>query len=286
MSDGRFRHLLEHLAHVLPGQAPLRDFVHHNTLHGFQHLPFPQALQATHDLTGTYGYLPVAKYRDYFRSGRISAADLQAVLLADSALDSAACVFSHAGGTVTRGDIYCAAMIVPLNPLTHTQFIWQLEETNVLEEHASLWAACLAALQCGQGLQHSEDWAFASQQEGELTDRGERLHHDAQRELLALTQRVGTDLTLRGLLLAVTGTDIMHDIRPLLLRQMAAWLDQGMAAWTNGHYGMGLYAAWRESSLDDLTPLLEELPDWREHLTSLPDDPVEAITAELQRISL
>jgi hypothetical protein len=95
VSDGRFRHLLEHLAHVLPGQAPLRDFVHHNTLHGFQHLPFPQALQAAHELTGTYGYLPVAKCREYFRNGRISAADLQAVLLADSALGSAACVLSR-----------------------------------------------------------------------------------------------------------------------------------------------------------------------------------------------
>ncbi|TSA22705.1 MAG: DUF2309 family protein, partial [Betaproteobacteria bacterium] len=79
-SKARLDALLHHLEHVLPAQAPIRDFVHHNTLHGYQHLAFPDALRAARELTGAEGYLPPERFRVLYAEGRIDATDLDAAL--------------------------------------------------------------------------------------------------------------------------------------------------------------------------------------------------------------
>ncbi|MES9962407.1 MAG: putative inorganic carbon transporter subunit DabA, partial [Candidatus Sedimenticola sp. 20ELBAFRAG] len=94
----QLKEALEHFAHVLPGQAPIKDFVHHNTLHGFQHLSFFDALKAAHDITGAYGYLPAEKFREYFSQGRITEADLDSALDQLEELD-ADDVVAHLGNT-------------------------------------------------------------------------------------------------------------------------------------------------------------------------------------------
>ncbi|RMG60467.1 MAG: DUF2309 family protein, partial [Bacteroidetes bacterium] len=72
--------VLHRLVHYLPSQAPLKDFVHHNTLHAFQHLPFHEALQQAACAFGYRTYLDLATYRDLYAAGRIPEAILQAVL--------------------------------------------------------------------------------------------------------------------------------------------------------------------------------------------------------------
>ena len=66
------RTILEKISHYLPTQSPLKDFIHHNTLHAFQDLPFHQALDTA---AATFGYrtrLPLSAYRAMYHSGRIS----------------------------------------------------------------------------------------------------------------------------------------------------------------------------------------------------------------------
>jgi uncharacterized protein len=71
---------LHELKHFLPAQAPLKDFVHHNTLHAFQNLPFHQALKQAKTQLGYKGYLPLESYRNLYREGKIKGVILKNIL--------------------------------------------------------------------------------------------------------------------------------------------------------------------------------------------------------------
>jgi hypothetical protein len=130
----RIRETVDHLRHLLPGQAPIRDFVHHNTLHGFQHLPFREALASARRTTGARGYMPMEKYRDYYRQGRISHADLVSSIELETDLEPATVLATTATGCLRRRDIIVAAMTMPAHALCgDSQLNWQIEENRLLE---------------------------------------------------------------------------------------------------------------------------------------------------------
>ncbi len=59
------------LKHFLPAQGPLKDFIHHNTLHAFQHLKFFDALSRASKLFGYKVSLSLYEYRRLYVSRNI-----------------------------------------------------------------------------------------------------------------------------------------------------------------------------------------------------------------------
>lgn len=62
---------LKNLKHYLPAQAPLKDFVHHNTLHAFQNLNFHEGLSRAFHLFGYNVYLSFSEYQTLYKLGKI-----------------------------------------------------------------------------------------------------------------------------------------------------------------------------------------------------------------------
>jgi uncharacterized protein len=73
--------VLHDLKHYLPAQAPLKDFIHHNTLHAFQHLKFYEATANAREIFGYKVSLTLNDYRKLYQQGRIRQDILDRVLI-------------------------------------------------------------------------------------------------------------------------------------------------------------------------------------------------------------
>jgi uncharacterized protein YbcC (UPF0753/DUF2309 family) len=137
----RLRRAIEHAAHLLPAQGPIGVFIHHNTLHAFEHLPFDEAVQQAGAVFGCEPYLSEARYHRERAGGRITDDDLRSVLTDDLGDTAHAKV-----GGVTRWDLRFAVLTHPLWEGTADEVAWKVAAEEIPTRHAELWGQCLAAV--------------------------------------------------------------------------------------------------------------------------------------------
>ena len=313
----RLHDCVHHLEHVLPSQASIKDFVHHNTLHGFQHLSFPEALAAASRLSGEPAWLPEEQYRAFHRAGRISDADIDAALsqLAGVWRLELDCVLpTTTGEPLCRRDVLRAGLVHAFLPIPLAQLKWRIEERQALtrcepdappaararllaaadgdEARAvgELWDACLDVLGIDHAFAHPEELLELSAREEE----GYATAADAQQRFAAraaalwqeLVEKVGASDTAASLLKALSDEDALDLVRPALLRHLGAHLDQGLAPWHNPARGAGFYAAWRQSVACDLAWALDSLPGARLEVSRLPLEAIDTVLVELTWLGL
>ncbi len=73
-------HVLHELKHYLPAQESLKDFIHHNSLHAYQHLKFYKAIFKASKIFGYQVTLQLKEYRQLYQNGRIKPAVLDRVI--------------------------------------------------------------------------------------------------------------------------------------------------------------------------------------------------------------
>jgi len=83
-------HVLQHLRHYLPAQNPLKDFVHHNTLHAFQNKHFFEALHEASEIFGYKTYLSIEDFRKRFNNNEINKTILNQVVVKNKGNENSA----------------------------------------------------------------------------------------------------------------------------------------------------------------------------------------------------
>ncbi|MDP1524434.1 MAG: DUF2309 domain-containing protein [Rhodocyclaceae bacterium] len=289
----RLEQRIAHLGHVLPGQASIRDFVHHNTLHGFQHLPFDEAINAAARLSGGSAWFPEDLCRTFYRNGRIDDSDLDAAMTQvarQMELDLDAVLMRSDARTVTRREVVRLRLLHPLNAISLARFRWLVEEQGVLRADAALWQACLDVLGIDHEFAHPEEMLelSAREEKQQIADAAGQEDYAEQAITLwgELRAKVGADWTAAALVRELTDEDALDTVRPVLIRHLGAHLDLGLAPWHNPLRGQGFYAAWKQSALHDPAWNIEGLPAAREEIARLPDNPLDVIMAALAQLEL
>jgi len=260
--DSGLRHntltdVIDHLAHLLPAQGPISIFIHHNTLHAFEDLPFEDAVQSAASRFGREPFLAEDRYRAELASGRIKARDVD-VLVAEE-LGPRTGADEPVVGTLTRIDLWRAVVRHGIPIATGRALSWLLEETAATSRFRAdaprdpglapeqtglhhdqatearvvrrLWDACLGAVARAHAL--------------EPPDRPPLVRH-------------------RDLVMAVSGVDSDAWIHPPLIRFIAGYLDQGLAYWIMPERDRGIHgcflALYRTPLAARCGPWARELP--------------------------
>lgn len=122
-------------------QGPIAVFVHHNTLHAFEDLPFEQAVIDAFQLFGAEPYMSEAAYRAELARGRIHLEDLDAVL--DNEPD--ALIFPR----LSRHSLRRAMMTPGVREFDAATIMWRSEQGDLARDFRqpalrALFDACLA----------------------------------------------------------------------------------------------------------------------------------------------
>lgn len=82
ISDSNFdeERVLEVLKHYLPSQGPLKDFIHHNPLHAFDHEKFFDAISKASQIFGYRVTFTLTEYRKLYKNRRITSSALNRVI--------------------------------------------------------------------------------------------------------------------------------------------------------------------------------------------------------------
>ncbi len=173
-------HEVEHFSHLLPPQGPISTFIHHNTLHGLQHLPFEQALAEGERVLGGRCYFANDEYRRLYSVGRIADEDISVALAARGPAQHGGALLRVGHRTVDAAEVCRLHLVYRIDATERTRLRFELYQRDGIRRfRADIPGAVRASLL-------------------------EKAAAELQRSLA----RVGTDWTLSDWIAAHTGLDV------------------------------------------------------------------------------
>ncbi|MGB0722296.1 MAG: DUF2309 domain-containing protein [Gammaproteobacteria bacterium] len=201
---------------------PMRSFIHHNPLHGLEHMEFADAVEAGGALFHARGFLNRDQYQDYLARGEVDRAALEA----------------QVGRFVSeqvarRGDVHGVDLRRCLMALL-TQTLNPIMTPNALARGADVHAA-LAGRPIGGGTPPSSS----------LRD--------------GLRERLLGGTPVQEAIDALHGTAIADEVDEQVIHSCLDFFDEGQAVWSMPGRERGFFQAWRDVSSREVRRLLDRI---------------------------
>ncbi|MGR3177388.1 MAG: DUF2309 domain-containing protein [Candidatus Anammoxibacter sp.] len=247
----QLRELVQSASKVIAYYWPMLNFVHHNPLHGLEHLNFDEAVRRGQQLWGGKGYLSCELFRDYVRSGRILPDHISAALK-PLALDK----------KVTLGK----------SEVTH----FELLQAHLLRGISAPADETLEAV-----INRRSDRLIIESLEKHVSPVLETpaVQDTIKNRILEERQALGRDSTLANWCDRILGTQITQQINKELIKWCEAFLDEGHAGWSMPDREKGFYGVWKFLAGLEWSPCA--IRDNKKKLARLPADPVDALYEHL-----
>jgi uncharacterized protein len=237
---------------------PMKTFIHHNPLHGLEHLPFEKAIYEGQRFLRGRGYLPNSENRKFFKQGRISEESIKGALKGITQEETVTLGdqnFSHLevlravliNGTGKVATDVCSAILQPS--------LQQPEIRNLFDRILNL----------SKDKKNSEIF---------------KNHSVSERKELA------TQYTLAEWCDQTFGATVQDQINSEIIKWVGGFLDEGHAPWGMPMREKTFYKAWKELALDDATGSLLGIKDWRKKIKNMPDRPEDAVLESLSLLAI
>lgn len=286
------RHEIEEASEPVAQFWPMKTFVHHNPIHGLEHMPFDRAIREGKALIGGSGYLPNHEYRQLYQAGRITARSVERALGRVGPRVSPPSVTTGAR-EITAQEVLRLHLLFGFEALEPRSLPWALGGGGALERfrHDLPSETRSTLLRERPEPRYLEELLSAALAVLALADPRSEAEADAPHASGASERpRLVVDLphhrTLGDWVGHLADFRLVEAVDDQMIKWIAAFVDEGMAGWSMPSRQSGFYAAWRLLARHDASGHLLGIRELTRKLDELPGEPEEAIARALRRLEI
>jgi uncharacterized protein YbcC (UPF0753/DUF2309 family) len=237
---------------------PMQTFIHHNPLHGLEHLPFGEAINEGTRFLGGKGYLSNTEYRSYHQQERITLDAIHEALKDQSENQ---------------------LISIGVRKISHLEAL-----RTILIHGTGYTAPDVASAMLRESLSDNDVQALIDTLQALPESQASRLslndHATRERKELAsaYTLSAWCDQTL--------GTTVQDHINHELIKWCGGFLDEGHAPWPMPLRDKTFYGGWKILAEGDRSGSLLGISEWRSKIQKLPNRPEDAIAETLEAMAI